>query len=52
MTSDAERNLIKQALKKCRYNKSSVAKKLGISRNKLYRKLHEYGLLEASADDE
>ena len=52
VTSDAERNLIKQALKKCRYNKSSVAKKLGISRNKLYRKLHEYGLLEASADDE
>ncbi len=41
---DMERELILKALKDSNRNKSKVAKKLGISRRTLYRKLQEYGI--------
>ncbi len=45
VSAEAEKEAIRQALERCRYNKSLAAKALGISRNKLYKKLHDYGLL-------
>ncbi|MBI3306235.1 MAG: sigma-54-dependent Fis family transcriptional regulator [Candidatus Omnitrophica bacterium] len=42
--SDVEKEFIKQALNDSRGNKSSAAKKLGISRRTLYRKIDEYKL--------
>lgn len=46
ISADAEKEAISQALLKYRFNKSLVARTLGISRNKLYKKLREYGLLD------
>lgn len=45
VSAEAEKEAIRQALEQCHYNKSLVAQMLGISRNKLYKKLHEYELL-------
>lgn len=39
---DVEREFIKQTLSECHGNKSAAAKKLGISRRTLYRKIEEY----------
>jgi DNA-binding NtrC family response regulator len=41
---DAEKQLIVQALKECEGNRSEAAKKLGMSRRTLHRKLHTYQL--------
>ncbi len=41
---EVEKDMILAALEKFDYNKSNVAKALGISRTKLYKKLKEYGL--------
>ncbi|MGB0580677.1 MAG: sigma-54-dependent transcriptional regulator [Limisphaerales bacterium] len=41
---DAERELIVNALKECGGNRTLAAKKLGISRRTLHRKLHKYHL--------
>ena len=46
VSAEAEREAIRLALEKCHYNKSLVAQTLGISRNKLYKKLHEFQLLD------
>ena len=40
-----EKELIRQALNELKGNKSKVAKKLGISRRTLYRKLAEYEIV-------
>lgn len=39
-----EKELIIQALRECRGNKSLAARELGISRTILYKKLHQYGI--------
>ncbi|HTI73065.1 MAG TPA: sigma-54 dependent transcriptional regulator [Candidatus Limnocylindria bacterium] len=44
---EAEKQLIIHALKECGGNRTGAAKKLGISRRTLHRKLHEFGLEEA-----
>jgi DNA-binding NtrC family response regulator len=41
---EAEKELIVQALKECRGNRSEAARKLGMSRRTLHRKLHTYHL--------
>jgi transcriptional regulator with PAS, ATPase and Fis domain len=41
----AERKVLEEALANSKYNKTLTAQALGISRNTLYRKLREYGLL-------
>ena len=46
VSAQAEKEAIEQALNRFHYNKSLVAKFLGISRNKLYKKLHDYNLLD------
>jgi DNA-binding NtrC family response regulator len=40
----AEKQLIIRALKECDGNRTVAAKKLGMSRRTLHRKLHEYHL--------
>lgn len=44
--SDMEKEYIRKALAEVRGNKSLAAKKLGISRRTLYRKIAEYGIVE------
>lgn len=41
-----EKQLLKTTLEKFRYNKALTARELGISRSKLYRMLHKYGLAD------
>ncbi len=41
---DAEKTAIERALKACDHNKAKTAKKLGIHRTLLYRKLKKYGI--------
>jgi two-component system response regulator HydG len=41
---EAEKQLIIHALNECSGNRTEAAKKLGISRRTLHRKLHEFGL--------
>ena len=41
---EAEKQLIQRALKECDGNRTTAAKKLGMSRRTLHRKLHTYGL--------
>jgi two-component system, NtrC family, response regulator AtoC len=41
---DAERKLVEQALQACGGNIVAAAKRLGVSRGKLYRTIHKYGL--------
>src|SRR5437867_3801237 len=43
---EAEKQLISRALKDCEGNRTAAAKKLGMSRRTLHRKLHTYGLEE------
>lgn len=45
VSAEAEKEAILKALEKCHYKKSLVAKMLGISRTKLYKKLHDYNIL-------
>jgi transcriptional regulator of acetoin/glycerol metabolism len=42
--ADMERNLIRSALEKLEGNQTEAAKKLGISRSTLWRKMKEYGI--------
>jgi len=44
--SDVERDVIRQALKKCNGNLSRASEELGIGRTTLYRKIEAYGLNE------
>jgi len=41
---EAEKQLIIRTIKECRGNRTAAAKKVGISRRTLHRKLHRYGL--------
>ena len=41
---DAEKQLIVRALKEANGNRTLAAKRIGMSRRTLHRKLHEYGL--------
>ena len=41
---EAEKQLIVRTIKECRGNRTAAAKKVGISRRTLHRKLHRYGL--------
>jgi len=41
---EAEKQLIIRTLQECRGNRTAAAKKIGISRRTLHRKLHRYGL--------
>lgn len=41
-----EEQILKATLEKLRYNKALTARELGISRSKLYRKLHKYNLAD------
>jgi DNA-binding NtrC family response regulator len=41
---EGERSIIIQALEQCRYQKNSAAKRLGISRTTLWRKMKELGI--------
>ncbi|NLV22926.1 MAG: sigma-54-dependent Fis family transcriptional regulator, partial [Syntrophomonadaceae bacterium] len=40
-----EKQMLLDYLARYQYNKSEVAKAMGISRNTLYRHLHEHGLI-------
>lgn len=51
VSADAEKEAIAQALLRYHYNKTLVAQTLGISRNKLYKKLREYGMLGSEDSD-
>ena len=42
--SDVEKDVIRQALKKCNGNLTHAAETLGIGRTTLYRKMEEYGI--------
>lgn len=42
-----EKRMIESALERCRGNRCSVSKNLGIHRNTLQRKMVEYGLVDA-----
>jgi len=42
--ADYERRLIQQTLEECRFNRSSAARALGISRVTLHKKIKQYGL--------
>jgi len=44
--TEAEKQLIIRALKETRGNRTLAAKKIGMSRRTLHRKLHTYGLEE------
>ena len=46
MTSDEEKLMLIDCLKRNFYNKSKVAQELNISRQSLYRRLHKYNLLQ------
>ncbi len=46
VSAAAERQAIIDALQRSAYNKSLAARELGISRNKLYKKLREFGLID------
>jgi transcriptional regulator with PAS, ATPase and Fis domain len=48
---NAETLLILEALRKNGNNRLRAARELGISRRTLYKKLHRYGLMEASLAD-
>ena len=43
-TEDLERVMIKEGLRRCNFNKSKLAKELGISRASLIMKVEKYGL--------
>jgi DNA-binding NtrC family response regulator len=46
--ADYERHLIRKALEECRFNRSSAARALGVSRVTLHKKIKQYGLSERS----
>lgn len=48
MTSDEEKLMLIECLKRNYYNKSKVAQELNISRQSLYRRLHKHNLLESN----
>jgi DNA-binding NtrC family response regulator len=43
-TQNNERDIILEALEQCRFNKNNAAKRLGISRTTLWRKIRELGI--------
>lgn len=43
--AEREKELLKEALEKCQWNKKEAARHLGISRNTLYQKMKRYGIL-------
>jgi transcriptional regulator of acetoin/glycerol metabolism len=52
MTTDlsiVERDTLEQVLRDCRWNKSTAAKRLGLSRTQLYVRLRKYKLEQPSA---
>jgi sigma-54 dependent transcriptional regulator, acetoin dehydrogenase operon transcriptional activator AcoR len=42
--TEMERDLIEKALDECRWNVTQTARRLGIGRNTLYRKINDYGI--------
>lgn len=46
-----EREILQSALSRYHYNKVLIARELGISRSKLYRDLHKYGLFHEAKTD-
>lgn len=50
VSAQAERQALQAALVSTKYNKTLTARVLGISRNKLYRKMREFGLLSSSGN--
>ena len=50
-SAEAEKQALTSALIGSRYNKTLAAQTLGISRNKLYKKLREYNLLSPHDGD-
>ena len=49
--SEYERSLIQRTLEECRFNRSSAARKLGISRVTLHKKIKQYGLANDRASE-
>jgi len=49
--SEYERTLIQRTLKDCRFNRSHAARKLGISRVTLHKKIKQYGLVNDRAGE-
>lgn len=49
--SEYERSLIQRTLEECRFNRSSAARKLGISRVTLHKKIKQYGLVNDRASE-
>lgn len=50
--ADMEKELIRTALQKLNGNQTEVAKKLGVSRSTLWRKMKEYGLSRSASSEE
>jgi transcriptional regulator with PAS, ATPase and Fis domain len=46
-----ERDFVREALKKARFNKSKAAKLLGLTRAQLYSRIEKYGLQGESGGD-
>jgi two-component system response regulator AtoC len=46
--TDAERDAVMDALRRARQNRTQAARLLGISRRALYKRLTDFGLLDAS----
>jgi DNA-binding NtrC family response regulator len=49
--SEYERSLIQRTLEECRFNRSFAARKLGISRVTLHKKIKQYGLVNDRASE-
>lgn len=49
--SEYERTLIQRTLEECRFNRSHTARKLGISRVTLHKKIKQYGLVDDRAGE-
>jgi len=48
--SEHERSLIQRTLEECRFNRTSAARKLGVSRVTLHKKIKEHGLVNDRAE--
>ena len=47
MMQKLERQLIENTLRRCRYNKDRTARELGLARSSLFKRLKEWGLIQA-----